>query len=456
MKQLARMLGARVLFHRSGGEYVFREAQSIHTLSSWTMLRLAREHRVRTIRVRKRPEYWRPEQRRPGGVLTFPIGDGNACIARKAHFGRREAKAVRTVLRVLRQNRAAPSPNTTPALPATPPPARPQFRGLIGSSKPWLRILDQVWRVAPASCPVLLLGESGTGKELLARALHLASKRARGPFVAVNCGAVHRETLNSELFGHIRGAFTGADRNRRGLFREAHKGTLFLDEFGDMPPSMQVALLRALEERIVWPVGSERPRPVDVRIVAATNRDLEERVACGAIREDLYHRLNVFAIRLPPLRDRLEDLPDLARHILARQARPRTLHMDAAAALATYDWPGNVRELDHVLQAAAVLSDGDVVGPEILHHVLDGRRRTGRAKTPNVPPRAAAILRMLKKGWRSAPVLAERLGVSTRTVNRELRQLADRGLVRVSGDARARRYRSAGAPRRDSSQDADR
>ncbi len=451
VKQLARMLGARVLFHRRDGRYLARQPQSTHTLSSWTMLRLARTEGVRARKIRRRPEFWRPEQRRPRGVLSFPIGGGRACIERSTPFRAREIKAVRTVLRFVRER--CGEPGSIPAAAATTRAASqpPQFRGLIGSSKPWKRILEQVWKVAPAACPVLLQGETGTGKELLARAVHLASKRARGPFVAMNCAAIHAETMHSELFGHIRGAFTGADRNRRGLMQQAHRGTLFLDELGDMPPEMQVALLRALEQRAVRPVGSARERPADVRIVAATNQDLEARVAAGAFREDLYHRVNVITIHLPPLRERLDDLPSLAGHILGRMDPPRRIRMEALGVLARYRWPGNVRELDNVLRAAALLSDEAVVGPEIVSQVLASRRQTASSRPERLAPRAEAVLRLLRGGWRSAPQLATRLGVSTRTVNRELRRLEEGGLILTSGHARARRYRCTQDERRDSS-----
>ncbi len=451
VRQLARMLRARVLFHRLDGKYVDRESQEVHTLSSWTMRRLARCETVRSWRIKRRPEFWRPEQRRPRGVITFPVGNGNACLARSAPFRRNEARAVRTVLRFLATRNDAPGAGAPPLLPEAAVPRRHRIKGLVGSCKPWRRVLEQVWRVAPARCSVLLQGETGTGKELLARAIHLASNRAKGPFVTVNCAAVHAEVMHSELFGHVRGAFTGADRNRRGLLREAHRGTLFLDELGDMPMPMQVALLRALEARAVRPLGAAREVPADVRIVAATHQDLERMVKEDTFREDLYHRINVVDIHLPPLRARLPDLAALAHHVLSRMAQPKSLHMDALAALASHDWPGNVRELDNVLQAAALLSNGDTVGPEIVEQVLAGRSRRAKPTPHHMPPRSAAVLRLLQRGWRSAPHLAERVGVSTRTMNRELGRLAARGLVEVVGEARARRYRGTVDGRRDSS-----
>jgi transcriptional regulator of acetoin/glycerol metabolism len=445
VKQLARMLHARVLFHRSGGRTIQQEDQQIHTLSSWTLHELARSQYVRARRIRPRPEYWLPEQRRPGGVLAFPLEEGVACLGRSAPFTSREVGAVRTVLRFMAAQRG---PADAP--PSAPPPeqvqvtqAPPRVKGLIGSSRPWKRVLEQVWKLAPTRCSVLLLGESGTGKELLARAFHLASERAQGPFIAVNCAAINAETMLSELFGHIRGAFTGALRSRRGLIRRAHGGTLFLDEVGDMPPDMQMALLRVLQERLVRPVGSSREHAVDVRVLSATNRDLDALVRSGRFRKDLYHRLNVVSLRVPALRERLTDLAELSHHILERLEEPKTLHMDALPLLARYSWPGNVRELDNVLQASALLSDGPVVSPEVLAQALQGRERPRAPGTDRLPARAAQIMERLTKRWTSAPNLAEQLGVSTRTVNRELVALVDSGLVMADGQARARRYRAS-------------
>jgi DNA-binding NtrC family response regulator len=207
-----------------------------------------------------------------------------------------------------------------------------------------------------------------------------------------------------------------------------------------MPSEMQVALLRAIEEQRVMPVGSGRAREVDVRVVAATNRDLESDVRRGRFREDLFHRLSVVTISLPPLRERLEDLPILAAHLLARMPEKRALHVDAMGVLSRYGWPGNVRELDNVLRAAALLVDGPEVTPEILERILEGRRQD-RAPDPSaLPPRASALLDALGDRWLSTPEIAATLRVSPRTVNRELVRLLEQGLVRGSGMARARRY----------------
>jgi two-component system response regulator AtoC len=210
---------------------------------------------------------------------------------------------------------------------------------------------------------VLITGESGTGKELIARHIHDASPRATRPFVAVNCAAIPEALLESELFGHARGAFTGATADRQGLFEEAHEGTLFLDELGDLPVALQVKLLRALQEGEVRRVGDNASRSVDVRLVAATARDLETDVAEGKFRADLYYRVNVVRIHLPPLRERAEDIPELVRHFVDRINRRLGLHVSgvtaaAMRALMEYPWPGNVRELENVVERAMVLTDG--------------------------------------------------------------------------------------------------
>ncbi|MEZ5660515.1 MAG: sigma-54 dependent transcriptional regulator [Burkholderiaceae bacterium] len=224
------------------------------------------------------------------------------------------------------------------------------------------RLLD---KVAPSSGTVLITGESGTGKGVTARQIHEASGHARGPFVAVNCSAIPETLIESELFGHVRGAFTGADKTRRGLFVEADRGTLFLDEIGDLPMTMQTKLLHVIEEKSVRPIGSEQARKVDVRIVAATNRDLSAMVSQGRFREDLLFRLSVFRVELPPLRERGADMPRLIRYMLARVVRNEgglaAVDIDPTAeeALLTYDWPGNVREFENAILRAHVMADGE-------------------------------------------------------------------------------------------------
>jgi two-component system response regulator AtoC len=243
---------------------------------------------------------------------------------------------------------------------------------LVGPSAAMQEVLRQARKVAPQKSTVLLQGESGTGKELVARALHDQSPRAAFPFVAVNCGAIPAELLESELFGHVKGAFTDASRTRKGLAEEADGGTLFLDEIGELPLRLQPKLLRFLEDEEVRPLGDVRSRKVDVRVVAATGRDLRRAVAAGEFREDLLYRLDVVAVRLPPLRERREDVEALAAHFLARHSRLRPdigamrLSDEAREALLAYRWPGNVRELEHALERAVVLADGAVIREEDL------------------------------------------------------------------------------------------
>jgi two-component system response regulator AtoC len=257
------------------------------------------------------------------------------------------------------------------------------FEQVIGRSGAFREVLDLAARVAPYPTTVLITGESGTGKEAIARAIHRASPRSGEPFVAVNCGAIPENLLESELFGHEKGAFTGADRAREGLFSEANGGTLFLDEIGELPPLLQVKLLRALQDRSVRPVGGAQERPIDVRVLAATARDLIAEVGEGRFREDLFYRVNVMHLHIPPLRTRPEDIPILAEYFLQRQARTlgldvQPLSREIMALLVRYTWPGNVRELENVLERALVLSSGMVEESHLPSHV--------RSATPPIPP----------------------------------------------------------------------
>ena len=233
---------------------------------------------------------------------------------------------------------------------------------LVAKSAAMAPVLALVPRAATSDVTVLLSGESGTGKEVVARAIHTSGERRAGRFVAVNCGAIPEALLESELFGHLKGSFTGATSDRRGLFEEAQGGTIFLDEIADLPLAMQVKLNRALQERSVRRVGSSDERAIDVRVVAATNVDLKARVAAGQFREDLFYRLNVFHIALPPLRERREDIPALAAVLLQRHARgdssPEGFTAEALSALVRYDWPGNVRELENTVERALAVTDG--------------------------------------------------------------------------------------------------
>jgi DNA-binding NtrC family response regulator len=264
-------------------------------------------------------------------------------------------------------------------------PVRP-IEGLV-TRDPGLRaVLRLVERVAPTDASVLVRGESGTGKELIARALHAHGRRARGPFVALDCGAIPETLVQHELFGHEAGAFTGAGESKAGLLERAHGGTLFLDEVGEMPPSMQAALLRVVQEGEVRRIGADRPRAVDVRLVAATHRDLKAMVERGEFRQDLLFRLAVVELRLPPLRERPGDVPLLVEHLLARlraqDERARTVEDDALARLEEHGWPGNVRELENVVRASALMA----AGPTIT--LADVDRALGQV-TP--PARAGAV-----------------------------------------------------------------
>jgi two-component system response regulator AtoC len=240
-------------------------------------------------------------------------------------------------------------------------------RPIVAASPAMIEALEMVERAAEVKATVLLTGESGTGKEVLARAVHAQSTRRGEPFVAVNCGAIPDTLLESELFGHARGAFTGADRAQRGLFIEADGGTVFLDEIGELPPSLQVKLLRVLQEEEVRPLGEAKSRQIDVRVVAATARDLEQEVASGGFREDLFYRLNVLRIHVPPLRERRRDIPLLADHFLAHSSatlgRPiEGMTDDALERLVAFHWPGNVRELENVIERAVILARGSQIG----------------------------------------------------------------------------------------------
>jgi DNA-binding NtrC family response regulator len=259
-----------------------------------------------------------------------------------------------------------------------------RWKGIVGATPVMRELFRLVESVAPTDATVLVLGESGTGKELLARGIHERSARHDGPFLAINCSALTDTLLESELFGHVRGAFSGASSSRLGVFEEASGGTLFLDEIGDISQATQVRLLRALQEGEIKPVGSTEIRKVDVRIVAATNRDLPAAVKAGTFRQDLYYRLNVVALELPPLRDRREDLPLLVHHFLQRYAskygKPvRRITPIALEALHAYAWPGNVRELENVVQRSVVLAAGEEI-------TLDGLplsvRPTGGREAP--------------------------------------------------------------------------
>jgi DNA-binding NtrC family response regulator len=240
---------------------------------------------------------------------------------------------------------------------------------IIGNSEEMIRVFKMVDKVADTDSTILIIGESGTGKELVAKEIHYRSRRNHGPFVSINCGAIPRDLLESNLFGHVKGSFTGAHKDQNGLFTVAEGGTFFLDEVGEMPSATQVKLLRALQEREIIPVGGTSPIKIDCRLVAATNADLEREVAEGRFRADLYYRLNVIPVKLPPLRHRRDDIPVLVDHFLkklAPQAGTKVITKDALEVLMKYDWPGNVRELENAIERSVILDEGGTIEVEDL------------------------------------------------------------------------------------------
>jgi two-component system NtrC family response regulator len=243
-----------------------------------------------------------------------------------------------------------------------------RFENLIGHSKKMKELFDLAAQVAPRDSTVLILGESGTGKELLAKAIHLNSSRKSAPFVVVNCGAIPETLIESELFGHKKGSFTGAQANRIGKFEAASHGTVFLDEIGELSPALQVRLLRVIQEREIQKIGQTNPLKIDVRVIAATNRDLNTMLEDRSFREDLYYRLSVIQLRIPPLRERRDDIPLLAEHFVAQFRQryglpPRRLAPSAVDVLTEYNWPGNVRELENVIESTIVLSKTEQITP---------------------------------------------------------------------------------------------
>jgi transcriptional regulator with PAS, ATPase and Fis domain len=267
----------------------------------------------------------------------------------------------------------------------------PPIAGLIGSGAAMQEVYALTRRVAKSNASVLLLGETGTGKELIAEAIHELSVRATGPFVRVNCGALTESLLESELFGHVRGSFTGAIANRTGRFEAAHTGTIFLDEINSTTPKLQVKLLRVLQEREFERVGDTQTIRVDTRVIAASNRDLMEEIESQRFREDLYYRLNVVPIHLPPLRERPEDIPELVSHFLSIYSEDNdryVVHIDPEALelLQNYHWPGNVRELQNYIERAVVMATGDELTVDLLPQTLagGGRRRSGKARVADL------------------------------------------------------------------------
>ena len=280
--------------------------------------------------------------------------------------------------------------------------------------------------MAHAELPVVIYGESGVGKELIARAIHSASERSKGPFMAVNCGAVTEALLESELFGHKKGAFTGADSDRVGILKAADSGTVFLDEVGEMPASMQVKLLRVLQEKKVRPVGSNSDITINVRILAATHRDLRKMVESGDFREDLFYRIAPVTLVIPPLRERTDDIAIIAQKILEAEGG-KSLSLDALKLLVSHPWRGNVRELQNVLRAATVFAAGDVISADEIRLHLHTEKTTTAAPSGPAPPRGrkpkisrSQLQRALADHGEDREAAADALGVSLRTLYRYL------------------------------------
>jgi DNA-binding NtrC family response regulator len=310
---------------------------------------------------------------------------------------------------------------------------------LTGVSPRLEEIRAFVARVGPTDETVAIYGETGTGKEVVARRIHLASLRREQPFVALNAACVPENLFESELFGHKRGSFTGASEDRKGLFREADGGTLFLDEVAELPLELQAKLLRALEARCIRPVGASKEESVDVRIIAATNRDLRHEVQSGNFREDLYFRLDVFPVVIPPLRERREDIRPLTEHLLSRVGTSASLTEDAVAALEAHDWPGNVRELLNVLRRAALFVDGDAIDGELMRRMIaasvfahgeraeliasriDESERPGATSSSLADVERAHIQKVLEEKQGNVTRAATALGIDRRTLQRKLR-----------------------------------
>ncbi|PYO00050.1 MAG: hypothetical protein DMD91_11275 [Candidatus Rokuibacteriota bacterium] len=302
---------------------------------------------------------------------------------------------------------------------------------LIGASAPMQRVKDVISKVAVTDSPVLIEGESGTGKELVAAAIHRLSARAKGPFIPVNCSAIPRDLLESEFFGHVRGAFSGAVADALGLFRGANEGTIFLDEIAELPPELQVKLLRVLQEMSVRPVGSTKAHPVDVRVIAATNRNLEQAMHAGTFRQDLFYRLNVIRIQLPGLRERREDTSSLVNHFIRRfnkrlRRDVKGITPDALAALTAYDFPGNVRELENLIERAFAMGSRDQITLADLPS-LTARPSVAPSMSGNTVPTLAEvekelILRALAVYSNDKEEAARALGISRRTIYRRLKE----------------------------------
>ena len=338
---------------------------------------------------------------------------------------------------------------------------RGKLGNIIGRSQRMQAVYQMIETVAAVQSTVLVTGESGTGKELVARAIHDLSPRADKPFVSINCGAFTETLLESELFGYVKGSFTGANTNRKGLFEAANRGTIFLDEIGEMSPAMQVKLLRVLQERKVRPVGAHEETDVDTRVIAATNRNLEAMVKDGNFREDLFYRVSVIPIELPPLRDRSEDIPDLAEHFVqkfcAEAGRKLTISEKALRLLEAYSWPGNVRELEHTIERAVALERTDAIQPDRLPEQITNFNPARITDAFNLPEEGidldahlkqlekTYILEALQRTGGNQTSAAELLRLSVRS----LRHLLDKhGIRSLTAQLRDERRHPDSTPRR--------
>lgn len=307
---------------------------------------------------------------------------------------------------------------------------RPGFGGLIGVTAKMQRVYKMIEKVSQHNYPVLILGESGTGKELVARSIHFLGPRKDKPFAPVDCSALVPTLIESELFGYVKGAFTGAIQSKHGLLEAAEGGTLFLDEIGDMPVDLQAKLLRALQEREIKPVGSTERRPINVRVIAATNRDLEAAIRNGSFRQDLYFRLNVVQVKIPPLRERKSDIVLLVNAFLEKYADlskpPRTISEEAMRRLMAYDWPGNVRELENAIERAVAIGSGPIVHvgdlPSNLHYPSAERLPDKDELLPLEELERRAILRTLRETGGDKLAAARLLGIGKTTLYRKLKQ----------------------------------
>jgi DNA-binding NtrC family response regulator len=334
-----------------------------------------------------------------------------------------DGELLSAVERVLNKARLRKTGNSLPSRAVT------EHTGLIGASEPISKIFTAISKVALTSATVLITGESGTGKELAARAIHYNGPRSSAPFIAVNCGGIPEGLLESELFGHVKGAFTGAIESRAGFFHAADGGTIFLDEVSDMSVSMQVKLLRVLQDKEVCMVGSARTRKVDVRVLAATNKDLSDLVKKGLFREDLFYRLNVITIFMPPLRERGDDILLLACHFITRfsaeiDKTPPRLSDEAIQSLYNYDWPGNVRELENVMQRLVIMTDGDIIDVSDLPYLMrfSALRKIGFTR-PLAEVEREYINNVLASVGGNRTKAAEILGIDRKTLREKLKDI---------------------------------